>query len=773
MQKSVIRSYISAVFTACANLCLSFSLILATSSASFANTPTVQAPPAGISADALAASEKAVEALEKIRGAIDTKTTSLENMAEFLDYDPDAAIDYVTNEIGFLPYAGSMRGPIGAMETGSASALDQALLLGGLLEVMGMDVALAYGALEESDVNRLMRKSTKVEFPETALRVDDVSESLDFVNADIQELRSANSNNISAQFNTYTDNVTRAVTASLGEPFKAETGSSLDILKDYNSKSYVWVKYKSEPNAEWQDVHPSFDADAPRNLTANKFSEISPPDAEVHKFSFRVSVEVSEKGSAREFTILNYMPAAISDLASRQLSLSIGPEGISPGDIQAGLSAPYFVAMVDDAVLPGTKAFSKHGEVVPVEAVRQNKGGAAAASLFEGINASLGSLDGSEEDAKHITGIWLESVYKSPLGEKTYRRSLVDFDNAKPGQALIAAQGVSEVVFDFNIGQTNNARALLNQTKSIQAHFAHLPWKVAVIKEQIGMDAYTSQTDLVNNPAPTIWMDMALNQAAFLPTKIDGNTVVPLQALVSSRRVALGFGGAGDTRFVKSVIDLMTTDAVVLSGDSETLKINQRAGMKLGLKQTFSETALIQNGEIVETNMNGEEALDIIKSDSDLSEFLEKTPLDRTTEMRLRSDLSGGVWLAVVKASPDTPLNWWKVDLASGHTLGMTRDGGAENSIYVIVTTFASKNAASIAITLFGLGTCGLSYYADRNASSALFCVLANLTLFGIGAGLGASLSGLTAGQAIGMTAATDLMSALVGWTAQTVWDAN
>ena len=149
--------------------CLPLSIAIATSTVSLADGATGSSPSGSPDAQALEASKRAVDALVGVRKSVDMTTTSVESMAETLDFKPLAAIDYVTNEISFLPYAGSMRAEIGSMETGSASALDQALLLGRLLDLMGVDVVLAHGVLNLNDTERLMRQALNVKAPDSAI----------------------------------------------------------------------------------------------------------------------------------------------------------------------------------------------------------------------------------------------------------------------------------------------------------------------------------------------------------------------------------------------------------------------------------------------------------------------------------------------------------------------------------------------------------------------------------------------------------------------------
>lgn len=77
-----------------------------------------------------------------------------------LPADPDAAFRFVQRSIRYVPYAGSVRGAAGTLESGAGNALDQALLLQSLLRAGGTPARLVRGSLDWEEAARLVLGTT-------------------------------------------------------------------------------------------------------------------------------------------------------------------------------------------------------------------------------------------------------------------------------------------------------------------------------------------------------------------------------------------------------------------------------------------------------------------------------------------------------------------------------------------------------------------------------------------------------------------------------------
>ena len=70
--------------------------------------------------------------------------------------DPANIFRWIRENIRYEPYAGTLRGPTGALISGSANAVDQALLAQALLEGAGHEVRFVTGRLATSDIDHIL-----------------------------------------------------------------------------------------------------------------------------------------------------------------------------------------------------------------------------------------------------------------------------------------------------------------------------------------------------------------------------------------------------------------------------------------------------------------------------------------------------------------------------------------------------------------------------------------------------------------------------------------
>jgi hypothetical protein len=80
----------------------------------------------------------------------------LGGLALDLGFDLERIFRFVADEIRYEPYAGVLRGALGTLDAGAGNSLDQALLLGALLDESGIDYRFARGTLADPDAARLV-----------------------------------------------------------------------------------------------------------------------------------------------------------------------------------------------------------------------------------------------------------------------------------------------------------------------------------------------------------------------------------------------------------------------------------------------------------------------------------------------------------------------------------------------------------------------------------------------------------------------------------------
>src|SRR5690625_4378382 len=109
--------------------------------------------------------EEVMRAIEELRASLDRTKFDLDDLALELAFEDAATITaWVKENIGYQPYAGVLRGAQGTLASASGNALDQSLLLAGLLGDAGYEVRIARGELSEVQAAELLALTANASF---------------------------------------------------------------------------------------------------------------------------------------------------------------------------------------------------------------------------------------------------------------------------------------------------------------------------------------------------------------------------------------------------------------------------------------------------------------------------------------------------------------------------------------------------------------------------------------------------------------------------------
>lgn len=676
---------------------------------------------------ALQAAAKASASFQSLRQNIDRKTLSVANMSEALDFDADAAIDYVSNDISYLPYPGSMRGEVGAMTTGSASALDQALLLGGLLSEIGLEVVMAFGALDKPEVDRLMLQALNVKAPEPAIDGKKL-------NADVSALKNQTAvtkdDGSTAEFSLRKQ--------ELIEHFASQTnyfaGDTFQSVREEVAKHYVWIRYRDKPSEPWVDVHPSFSGIDLPTPKVTHYTEIGVPEGRGHQFYFTLVLDISEGGRIRKETILTTDLQYISELAATQTTVTLAPVGMDPTKINERQDASFFVPLVDGKIVNGSRAFSSRGTLAPANAAFESKSGSMAVSTLDDLTGKLGGLGTKDNTstAKHVTGLWMEANYISPLGKSVRRRPLLDLRHKVAGEALNVSDGLLRMVLDFNIGESNLARETDYQFAALSQQILHLPWQFAVAQGQAVMLDYNQETDLPTESDQSTWVAMAMLQSAFLPARFQGETVLPIKALVSSRRMTAKVSSEDDTSVLQNLVDLMFTDSVTLAPDGSGLAVNPRSGLALGVERSINESVLLLEPNVAIDRVLSASKFTTVETSKALDSLIKDKGFSSDIAQRLRDDMASSNFLMVVSENMSEAV-WWAENSTTGEVLRMEWGGGATGTAYTVNLSEGTYTAISVSFLVYGLVGCLTDFISTSSKQDFAGCIAVNVGLFIVG----------------------------------------
>ena len=90
---------------------------------------------------------RTMEIFKSLRSNIDRSQFDLEALLEKLEYDDEAIIRFVDEQIAYQPYQGLLRGALGTLMSRAGNSLDQSVLLATLLRDAGFDARITQGRL--------------------------------------------------------------------------------------------------------------------------------------------------------------------------------------------------------------------------------------------------------------------------------------------------------------------------------------------------------------------------------------------------------------------------------------------------------------------------------------------------------------------------------------------------------------------------------------------------------------------------------------------------
>jgi hypothetical protein len=683
--------------------------------------------------EAKAAAQRYAKAYKAARDTIDLKYFDVDARAEDLNYDVNAAAEFVQTQIAFDPYLGVLRGPEGTLSTQAGNAWDQAVTLSALINSMGGEAMIVEGRLNETDATRLIAEhfAPRVEMPQT-LDFDAVLEVMAPYLMEQTVAASKQRNQIAAQnANTSNDPM---IEQSADKLLATLAQNGLDLTKtspadgfiDQIAKDYVWVQYRDTPNDPWVQVHPAFGTSVAPEVTAARFIAGTVPDEKLHRLKVELFIERLEQGKASRISIMKAYDRPVANQAGKQITIGIGPNG--PVEEEGG-EAAFFVPLLNEDLAPGAQAFTLMGTTAPAEeAMAGPEIFATVSNRFGGaLNSLAANKDGTPAVA--LGGVILIVTHSDPSG-KTFveERRLSDFRSSKTMSMQAKSTAVVfDGVIDVDVGEENQARDYYGFFGANGKRAKQLPMLMALELGKVTLEDFISSDAYDPEPNHT-WGDMSLFGGIFAPRETTGVRVVRQGPLVTMRRLQRK---ADKTGIMQTVIDIMHHQAIGLAMEGGMPKLSPAAALRHGVRETVMEGVMI--GKTSDKSWVGADVTEVITSNAQLQVYVTGQSITTGMEERLAADFERSNML-LISAAQDS-LRWWRIDAATGETLGMSYHGGAELTEYAKTVTTIAGNLIAAAFFIWGAKSCEDTY--GDNTKMRICCHAGNVALAAAGVGAG------------------------------------
>jgi hypothetical protein len=592
------------------------------------------------------------------------------------------------------------------------SNLDRAVLLGDLLRNAGHTVRLAHAELPERRAQELLAKvrpipdqrfnpaATKSPSPDRKRLIEGVMPG--YAESEPQRLSAAQrlEDEARALVNSRADELQAATRDLASGTARSEDQAALAALRDH-----WWVERKEGNDWIAMDVLLPDAKPGDALAAAAKFSEWKPdasdpsvPSTEWHTVQVRVVIERYEGGATTESTVLDttLRPASVFDrpLSLRHLPLQWpdnlpGPETDPNALGNAAINVREWVPLLEigDEAL-AQSGFTDSGDLVadPLNPQR-DIAEAGGAGFMSGFGEALG---GGETSASSLTAEWIDYEIRVP-GEQTQRIRRPIFDLLGPVQRSAKAEGFDASANELLI---RRSEALVSQIDiflqpcEITVEFAAHLASASIVAHQAAI------RELAAEPDPAKARDMAL--ALF--GKIDVWSPLPQLA---RWRSALGDQPANWFVDRPNVLSYRVSPPVVNADREATRELIDIASNAVGVRQGAGRNAFqvrLRQGVadtvaelvVLGGDLRGSEntaSLFSMATQGNASAFIRPHELTAVRDLgwsedaaaRLAMNLEAG-YAAVALRQPvelDGLLRsgWWRVDPASGETIGVMDTG--------------------------------------------------------------------------------------------------
>jgi hypothetical protein len=718
--------------------------------------------------------------IEMLQAQLDRTQFDLDALLDRLDYDEQAIIRFVREEIAYELYEGLLRGASGTLMSRAGNALDQSVLLAKLLGDAGLETRIKGGRISPEQVERVLEE----------LRHDAHAPPSPFLSADYTDAvdRLAQLAEVDAQRAERTRQQLQNPPSLSDDPVYQSSLASAELIRKELSKAdvqlddseigpelrreaaaFFWVEYRDGPASDWQVVQPIF-REGNRIDELPKYEHLFvdeiPPQLQ-HRIRLQAFIEqkFGDRLRTHEITAPWERPAA--NLHAVPLTFTNIPQLLADGlndhpDANTLLDESVYIApaLLGDS-FQEFQAFDLAGN--PIDSLVMGRGEAGVfKQVNRGMSEAAGALSGGKGPVALLTAQWLEFTFIAPGGkQKTVRRYTFD----RLGRARRAAGEISAVSEDLQrpysllqshtfMVATGDIPRSYTLNAALEQLLASRPLFDAINIAQHAPEKALEAISAAMKEMPAQWPGMTtlVHRLGEAEDLMPGRLVYrPAPALT-----VFSEGLVAEDR-VQRIIDIVTNPRRIVGVANGTAKLDRLSSVLAGAWDTQVETGFLPSR--TDDTMGTPRAfalaleqgipLTLLRSPADL----EALTLDEGTRLDLLADINDG-YLALlpttVPSGSELPA-WWRIDPATGETLGVGSGGRGIALTEETVVTIA---------TMFSLGALYYSWYGcfkdlkPGNAGSLTFlcCLVANLGLHLAGGSLGALIIGGWAGAIVSIS---------------------
>ena len=702
--------------------------------------------------DAIRQVENLFNALEEAAALIPGDSFDPRALAARLGTDPAQHFEWVRDHTDWVPYRGALRGPTGVVMDRLGNSLDRALLLAEMLAAAGHSVRLAHDEIPVGQAQELLGRVRTarlgqsipvVRTPEFSAALWGISErhglSVEEMRSDYETRlhRNVEASALAAERTSTQAQFLAATVAGVVQPVD-RANDAAEALRDH-----WWVQIRTD--RQWSDLDPLLPyaqvgdslTEDPRTVPYRKRNGLIVLERGTsHEVEIRVIVEQSRNGRRREREALSHVLRP-HDLAGGAVTLfavaTHASEALDPSDPagmleqlqqRSGSAGEWLPVLRVGSETLYNLAFTAEGSVKRPDLSLF----AGSQEAFEGALGQLDLLGQSLDRATSVdkasattfaSGAWVEYEIRGPgIPTRTLRRTLFDLlgpdrDKDNVSAAIGPAQRLArEVALTGSIDILAQGSAITPDLVEATALNGLLASRALTLDALRNWDPeqLRRRAESVDVPGP---VPLSLFSLAIARTEWGNATkeVYIASPNVLTYRSGYEVAVAGELRRY-GAFDIVANDVAAVSGSGHEAF---DARMRQGVLDTNAEALLLPPGQSFASTASALSASSDPSRDwvliTDANDVAwGESPTAEVARRLIATDLEAG-YAVVVPRTPNTERGpgWWRIDPATGTTLGMIDGGGQASVEYVTL--------------VLRLSMCYMPISSDAFVS-ALLCVL-------------------------------------------------
>ena len=623
-------------------------------------------------------------------------------VVEQVGKDPAALFAWLRDNTAWIPYRGTLRGPIGVLMDRQGNSLDRAILLARLLEAAGHTARIARGELSRKQALELLPDLIAWQSARVMTVFDPDLESEPDVRT-VAAQYELNGEEIERGINEQGDRIAQLVIdiqtrvanqagrllaavprPDAGTEWLARYHAALEAIRDH-----WWVQY--EEHGVWSDLDALASAGSPSLVSAqDTFAPNAIPSELRHDVAVRVVVEHWSNGPLAESRLLEYALRP-DELLGQPVNLQFWPRSM-PGELHPDPNSPLGLKRVALEQREWSAVLVIGRDVVAqtvIHGVADNAAEPATGNPMGGLGGAISGLARQPQTAsapvRELTAAWIEYEIRAPgAPARSIRRAVFDLlgTAARSGGSVPQLALTDEQRLTRSLSLMMRTEILAAPSEFAQEFTTHLAAQSlagnrdvlrAIARDELEPgDAATEH--LLNNAAPAVTplYSFALARSEWSPVR---DRLLADRLAIFTRHRYPAF--AGQNLVLRDGIDIVANEmgVTLAEPDAFTVRVEQ------GVFDTIAEAAVLQlagrqRGNTAHAFDASQDWIVVTAAQGSAANDLD---LPADAERAIAEDVGRGYSVVAptkpIEIDAEPYSGWWRIDSATGDTLGMAANG--------------------------------------------------------------------------------------------------